>query len=154
MFIKKYNEKFAVEPREPQSAYRKLEDSFNLDYILCIKDTRQVDNGSAFSYQGVYYRVIRNGKAMPIIPKAKVTVLNNPRFGLMVQYSGSIYNVEILESLPPKEATPKLPKKPRKPFKPAADHPWMVKSKYPQSIYDESDREILEALYTSRLAWR
>lgn len=49
VFIKKYNEKFAVEPRDPQSAYRKLEDDINLDHILCIKETRQVDHGSTFS---------------------------------------------------------------------------------------------------------
>ena len=75
MFIKKYNEKFAVEPRDPQSAFRKLEDTINPDHILCVKDTRQIDNGCTFSYENVYYRLIQNGKVIPLTPKSKVTVL-------------------------------------------------------------------------------
>ncbi|NSW84598.1 MAG: ISNCY family transposase [Syntrophothermus sp.] len=154
-FISKYNEKFAVEPREPQSAFHNLDDNINLDHILCIKETRQVDHGSAFSYGSVYYRVIRNGKPMPIIPKVKITVLKSPQFGLKVQYSGSIYDVEVVEQLPVKETAPKQPKKPRIPIKPAENHPWRTKTiAFPTTIYDESDREILDALYSSRLAWR
>lgn len=154
-FIKKYNEKFAVKPKDPQLAFRKLEDDVNLEYILCLKDTRQVDNGSTFSFEGVYYRVIRNNKVMPVIPKSKVIVLKSPRFGLKVEYSGSIYDVEALDSLPPKTAAPKLPKLPRKPVVPAENHPWKTKPvKLPVTFYEESDREILEALYSSRLAWR
>ncbi len=154
-FIKKYNKKFAVEPRDPQAAFRKLEDGINPDHILCIKETRQVDHGSTFSYGNVYYRVIRNGKTMPIIPKAKITVLKSPQFGLKVQYSDSIYDVEALESLLPKDAVPKQPRRPRKPVTPAENHPWRTKTTiFPTTMYDESDREILDALYSSRLAWR
>lgn len=153
-FIKKYNEKFAVEPRDPQP-YRELEDNVNLDHILFIKETRQVDHGSTFSYGGVYYRVIRNGKTIPMIPKAKVTVLKNTQFGLKVQYNGSIYDVEVLESLPSKDSVPKQPRQPRKPVTPAENHPWRTKTtKFPATMYDESDREILDALYSSRLAYR
>lgn len=154
-FIEKYNEKFAVEPMDPQSAFRKLEDNINPDYILCIKDTRQVDNGSTFSYGSVYYRVIRNGKVMPVMPKSKVTILKSPKFGLKVLYSGSIYDVEVLEALPAKKVTPKQPRQPRKPVVPKENHPWRTTTtKFPPSMFDESDREILDALYSSRLAWR
>lgn len=155
-FIDKYNEKFAVEPRDLQSAFRKLEDDINPDHILCIKETRQVDHGSTFSYGSVYYRVIRNGKTVPMIPKAKVTVLKSSQFGLKVQYSGSIYDVEVLESLPSKDAVPKQPRQPRKSVTPADNHPWRTKTntKFPTTMYDESDREILDALYSSRLTWR
>lgn len=154
-FINKYNEKFAVEPKDPQPAFRKLEDNINLDYILCTKETRQIDRGSAFSYGGVYYRVICNGKTMPIAPKAKITVLKSPQFGLKVQYGSSIYDIEILEQLPPKDIAPGQPRQPRKPVKPAENHPWRTKTTtFPITIYDESDREILDALFSSRLAWR
>jgi len=155
VFINKYNEKFAVLPKDPQPAFRQLEEKVNLDYILCLKDTRQVDNGSAFSFEGGYYRVIRNGKVMPVIPKSKVVVLKSPWFGLKVLYSGSVYDVEALDALPPKTVAPKLPKQPRKPVVPAENHPWRSNPvKFPPSMYEESDREILEALFSSRLAWR
>lgn len=154
-FITKYNEKFAVAPKDPQSAFRQLEDKINLDYVLCLKDTRQVDNGSTFSFAGTYYRVIRNGKVMPIIPKSRVTVLKSPEFGLKVQYSGAIYDVEPLEALPLKEVASKQPKQPRKPVIPGENHPWKSSPvRFPVTMYEESDREILEALYSSRLAWR
>lgn len=153
-FIKKYNTKFAVKPKDPQSAFRGLDNTVNPDYILCIKDTRQVDNGSTFSYEGVYYRVLRNGKVMPVIPKSKVTVLKSSQFGLKVEYSGSVYEVEVLEALPPKEITLKQ-QQPRKSVIPAGDHPWRTTTtKLSPSMYDESDREIIDALYSSRLAWR
>lgn len=154
-FINKYNAKFAVEPKDSQSAFRQLENNVNLDYVLCVKDTRQVDNGSTFSFEGVYYRVIRNGKVIPVIPKSKVTVLKSTRFGLKVQYNGSIYDVEALVSPPVKKATVKQPKQSRKPVIPANNHPWKTGTvSFPVTWYDESDREILEALYSSRLAWR
>lgn len=154
-FIKKYNNRFAVEPKDPQPAFRKLEDNINLDYILCSKITRKVDNGSVFSYKNVFYRIIRNGKTIPAIPKSKVTVLKSSQFGLKVEYSGSVYDVEVLEAKPVKEVASKQSAKPRKHVSPAENHPWRTNSvKYPVSIYDESDREILEALYSSRLAWR
>ena len=154
IFITKYNIKFAVEPAIPESAFRKLEDNLNIDYVLCVKETRQADHGSAFSYDGTFYRVIRNNKPMPIISKSKITVLKSPLFGLKVQYSGSVYDVETLEALPPKETAPNKPKLPRKPFVPAKNHPWRSIPSALPAMYDESDREIIDALYSSRLAWR
>lgn len=154
LFIKKYNERFAIEPADPQPAFRKLEDTIDLDHVLCIKETRQVDHGSAFSFENVYYRIIRNGKTLPIIPKAKITVLKSPHFGLKVQYSSAIYAVEVLESLPTKNVTPKH-LRPRKPVVPAENHPWRTKTvTFPTTMYDESDREIIEALFSSSRAWR
>lgn len=153
-FIKKYNERFAVKPTDTQSAFRKIEDTINLDYVFCIKEIRQVDNGSAFSYENRYYRIVRNGKTMPVIPKAKVNVLKSSSFGLKVLYSGSIYDVERLEELPQKAAAP-INTKSRKAVKPSKNHPWKAQSPiFSKTIYDESDREIIEALYSSRLAWR
>jgi len=154
-FISKYNEKFAVEPKDDKTAFRQLGDDIDLDYVLCVKETRQVDQGSVFSYGGTYYRAVSNGKTVPLVPKTKVTVLKSTRFGLKLQYNNAVYDVEALEQLPPKEAVPKGPRQPRKPVNPAKDHPWRAKKvPLPQTAYDESDREILEALFSSRLAWR
>jgi len=127
-FMKKFNAKFAVEPRDPESAFRPLAENLNLDYILCLKDTRQVDHGSAFSFQNVYYRIVRNGKPLPVIPKAKITVLSSPLFGIKVIYSGSVYDVEALDELPIQ--VPKTPLTPKKQcsHSPAKNHPWKTNS--------------------------
>jgi len=160
IFAAKYNHKFAIEPKEPDIDFRPLNTNLNLDYILCTKETREVDNGSAFSYEGSYYRVVRNGKTMPVIAKAKITILQSRRIGIKVQYSGGIYDVEQLDEKPKKE--PKIKEKGVKKIKPAIpspDHPWRTKavkhtSSFVSPLLEESDREILEALYSSRCAWR
>ncbi len=159
-FIKKYNEKFAVEPKEATIAFRPLDENLNLDYILCTKEVRKADNGSAFSYKGNFYRIIRNGKIMPVIPKAKITVLNSSKIGIMAAYSGGTFGVEKLKEKPIKQSKPKekpLLTKPV-PFVPSAEHPWRSNAasrNVPTGLFlEESDREILDALFSSRLAWR
>ncbi|WP_197702822.1 ISNCY family transposase [Thermoanaerobacterium sp. RBIITD] len=61
-FIVAYDEKFGVEPENPESAFRPLDSNINLDYILCVKEERTIIEGSAFSYKGKYYQLIKNGK--------------------------------------------------------------------------------------------
>lgn len=155
-YIKKHNEQFGVEPKQPESAFRDLDKDLNLDYILCVRDKRQADNGSSFSYENTFYRVVRNGKTMPIIPKAKITVLKSSRIGLKAEYSGTVYDIEALEGRPQKEVAPqKTPKIRPKPPKPAKDHPWRKPAApLAPALLEESDRKVLEALYNSSSAWR
>ena len=154
-FIQKYNEKFGVQPSNAESAFRPLPEGVVLEQVLCVKESRQVDHGSCFSYHGTYYRVVHDGKTVPLTPKSKVIVLKSQRLGLKVQVNGAVYDVEAQEVVPPKEEKPKKLTQPRQPVKPAEDHPWRTKKvSYPPSFYEESDREILEALLSSRLAWR
>ncbi|HBR30254.1 MAG TPA: integrase, partial [Firmicutes bacterium] len=51
-FIDKFNDQFAVEPENPESALRPLDASIDLSIILCIKEQRIVSDGSGFSYGG------------------------------------------------------------------------------------------------------
>lgn len=158
-FIAKYNAKFAVPPKEPESAFRALDPKLNLNYILCTKQTRVVDNGSAFSFSGQYYRILRKDKVMPVIPNAKVTILKSPVFGILAEYSGSTYEVEKLQEKPKKTVKPK-PNANTTPTVPSPLHPWRSPSKSKpaapliSSLLEESDQEIINALYSSRLAWR
>ncbi len=153
-FIQQYNSKFAREPRDPQSAFRPLEGNVNLDFILCRKETRKVDNGSTFSFSGVKYQAMDQGKAVALVPHSTITVLHSPRFGVKVQYHGTVYDVEPLETLLREQTVPKQKKQSRKTTAPAENHPWRNSAPSVPVSYEESDREILEALYSSRLAWR
>lgn len=154
-FIKNYNDRFAVEPKDSLCVFQRVDAHVNIDHILCWKETRQVDHGSTFSYQNSFYTVIRNGSTLPIIPKAKITVLKSPRLGLKVLYSGLVYDVEALDEAPSKQPQKtNTPKKTSKPA-PSLNHPWKSSFMKPSgSFYDYSDREIIEALYNSRLAWK
>ena len=153
-FVQQYNRKFAREPRDPQSAFRPLEENINLDFILCRKETRKVDNGSTFSFSGVKYRAIDQGKVVALVPHSTVTVLHSPRFGVKVQYHGTVYDVEPLETLRREQAVSRQKKQLPKTTIPAENHPWRNSAPPVPVSYEESDREILEALYSSRLAWR
>jgi len=78
-FIVAYNEKFGVEPENPEPDFRPLDSNINLDYILCAKEERTIIEGSVFSYKGKYYQLIKNGKKAPAMPKAKLTVLSSSK---------------------------------------------------------------------------
>ncbi|MGH2330645.1 hypothetical protein [Thermoanaerobacter mathranii] len=78
-FIVAYNEKFGVEPENPEPAFRPLDSNINLDDILCAKEERTIIEGSVFSYKGKYYQLIKNGKKAPAMLKAKLTVLSSSK---------------------------------------------------------------------------
>lgn len=159
-FITKYNQKFAVKPQDNKEDFRSLDKTLQLDYILCTKETREADNGSSFSYDGSFYRLVRNSKTMPVIPKAKITIMKSSRIGIKAEYSGIIYDVELLEGKHRKESVikPRPQKNRPKPLLPPRSHPWYAYGSQPvsyrASLLEESDREILEALYSSTTAWR
>lgn len=159
-FIGKYNQRFAVKPADPKSDFRPLSKKLSLDYIFCTKETREADNGSSFCYDGSFYRLVRNGKTMPVIPKAKIIVMKSSRIGIKAEYSGIIYDVELIVDKLQKESVivPRPQKDRPKPLLPPRTHPWYsygprVKT-FRDSLLEESDREILEALYSSTTAWR
>jgi transposase len=159
-FIESYNKRFGVEPEDPQPAFRPLDPDINLDYILCIKETRTIIESSAFSYKGKYYQLIKDGKKAPAMPKAKLTVLFSPKIGVKALYGGVVYDTLLLQDRPKKQALEQpehKPDKKRNPVKPAPDHPWKQQAqKRPGISYEETDREILEMLgqlFNSTRAW-
>ena len=156
-YMNDYNRKFAVSPENSQSAFRDLPVNLNLDHILCLKHTRQVDHGSVFSFNGQLFQLIKKDKVIPVIPKAKVTVLVSSKIGVLALYSGSVYHTSIVSQRPNKityvqtDSTPKP-----KGHKPSPNHCWKQYNRCssPNIFLDESDREILNALFSSKCAWR
>ncbi len=155
-FIKLYNEKFSVEPENPLDAFRKLDRGISLDNILCRKEERVIIEGSAFSYKGNYYQLVKNGKKVSAMPKAKITILIGPKIGVRAVYSGEAYETIMIEEMPKKEVVKPSEAKERKCHKPGPYHPWRQgKTKIPM-LYEETDTEILEmleGLFNSTRAW-
>jgi len=158
-FIVAYNEKFGVEPENPEPAFRPLEPGIEFDHILCIKEERTIIEDSAFSYKGKYYQLVRNGRKAAAMPKAKLTVLSSSKIGVKAIYAGVVYDTLVLEERPKKKNLKPSEKQPQKrtPVKPAADHPWrQMPQKRPNFVYEETDREIIEMLnqlFNSTRAW-
>ena len=168
-FIKRFNARFAVVPREPQSAYRTLpvcvpacacthadrqctgrEEHINIDYILCRKETRKASHGSTFSFGGQIYQLSKNNQAVPLPNKAAITVLTSPRFGIRAEYKGGVYQVR--KAVRPAKVM--LKKDRIKRFtKVKDDHPWKNNGVKPNFIYQESDRELVAAIYDPK-GWK
>jgi transposase len=157
-FVDRYNERFAVEPEDPESAFNEPDPGLDLDTILCIKNQRVLINGSTFSYGGKYFQLKNTIKASTS-HKAKITVLESPVTGIRALYAGRVYETQALEERPKVKGTQKnqKPSKERKRLSPAPDHPWRLSIKErPKLNYEESDREILELLeqlFNSTRAW-
>ena len=141
-FIKRFNARFAVVPREPQSAYRPLEEHINIDYILCRKETRRASHGSTFSFGGQTYQLSKNNKVVSIPNKAAITVLTSPRFGMRAEYKGCVYQIRKTVRLARVIAKED---KVKRFIKVKDDHPW--KNGVEHFTYEESDRELVAAIY-------
>ena len=155
-YIDKFNDQFAVEPENPESALRPLDASTDLSTILCIKEQRIVSDGSGFSYGGKYYQITNAGKQISLPHRTKITVLDSHKQDLRVLHNGVVYETNHLAEKPRKKSTQNLKKEviAKMPTRPAVDHPWkQTQQNRPRPFYDESDRELLEALFDSTRAW-
>jgi len=113
-YIPKFNAQFGVEPERAEKAY--VPTSLDLDLILCVKETRVVDNGGVFSFGGKSWKVI--SKEIP--GKAKIEVIASATKGIIVLYKGSVF--DILPYIKPKKVS--QPKAERKTTIPPIDHCW------------------------------
>src|SRR5690606_30895036 len=99
---------------------------------------------------------MKNGKQVSLPHRTKITVLNSHKQDLRVLYNGVIYETKRLAEKPRKKSTQNLKKETasKRPTRAAPDHPWKrPQINRPRPCYDESDREILEALFDSTRAW-
>lgn len=153
-FIDKFNKKFAVEPTNPESAFRPLDANINLSAILCIKEERLVSDGSGFSFNGRYYQLTNNEKQISLPKGTKVTILKSHKHPLRARYNGKLYDTKHLVEKPKKSAHKAKPfNTQHQSTRPADDHPWKQSRLIPPWItYEESDRELLERLYSSTQA--
>lgn len=59
IFIPSYNKKFAVEPTNPQSIWRKPPESMDLRKVLCARTDRRVQNDNTVKHNGKRYQILR-----------------------------------------------------------------------------------------------
>jgi len=75
-FMERHNNRFAVQPENPVSAFRPMDKGVDLDTILCIKEERVIIEGGAFSYRGKYYQLVTKSKDVAVLPKARIQSLS------------------------------------------------------------------------------
>jgi transposase len=143
-YLVKFNEKFAIAPEDPISAFRTLPEEICLDNILCVKEERILDNGLTFSFYNQRFKVVSN--RMSVYPKSKIKVLISPKFGVKAQYGEKIYNVTLWTELN-KSKVKKTKTNSNKKYKPDDGHYYKYGHQAWQKItFEDSDRDILKML--------
>lgn len=132
-YIPRFNEQFGVEPESVEKAYVPI--SLDLDIILCVKETRVLDNGGVFSFHGKSW-IILSGD---LPGRTKVEVIVSATRGIIALYKGDVFDV--LPYIKPKKTN--QPKTERVKTIPSDDHYWRH-SKPPIPLYssDLVDAEI------------
>lgn len=151
-YIYKFNSQFAVEPKNAESLFCPVDNSINLDYILCVKDKRKVDAGGVFSYKGKSFKLPNNEYTKNIYAGTTIDVLSSPSFGVMAQYRGIV--LEVLPFVPPKRK--KRSPKPRSEWKSTAhpiplDHPYKFGRALSTPLIETRDEivDMLEDIFLS-----
>ena len=150
-YINEFNRRFSVAPKG-ETVFRKAAKAINIDYILCRKLKRKLDNGSALSYKGEHYQLISNGRIASTIPRSSVTVLLSERIGMKAKYSGKIYSLVKIDKARKKAQVVKNDKR-ASPAKVLKEHPWR-KGRCAASAYITMDKELIAGLFNSTVAWK
>jgi len=145
-YIPKFNELFAVEPQDAESAFRPLSSNIDIDCILCIKQKRKVDNGGVFSFYGRHFKVEPKENQTPIPPQTHITVLISSISGVQVEYKGRIY--ETVPFVKPKKAVDNAAKERKSnAYTPPDTHYYRYgQALFKRVTFEDSDRDILEML--------
>ena len=93
-YIFAFNCELAVEPEDCESAFLPLEDNVILDHILCIKETRKLDNGQVFAYKGKSFQIESSAYSNWIPPKAEIFVLTSPYIGIKASYKNMVFETK------------------------------------------------------------
>ena len=93
-YIFAYNSEFAIEPEDRDNAFLPLDEGLNLDYILCIKEQRQLDNGQVFSYKGKRFQIEKSPYSDWLPPKAKITVMLSPYIGIKAAHKNMVFDTK------------------------------------------------------------
>ena len=89
-YIKRYNKKFKVKPKDKKKAFIPLLKSVNLDTLLTVKYKRTVDNGACFSLNNVSFKI----ENIKILPRTRIDVLISKKIGIKVLYKNKLYTVK------------------------------------------------------------
>jgi len=109
-YIFALNSEFAVEPEDNESAFMPLEEGMILGHILCVKETRKLDNGQVFSYSGKRFQIEKSAYSNWLPPRAEITVMASPYIGIKAAYKNMVFDTKPIErkkkETPAKKAAP------------------------------------------------
>lgn len=119
--IQKHNRRFAVSPKQAESAYRPAPEGVNLNHIFTIREYRQIGPGQTISYGGKIYTFAVK-PTHPFKVKTVVEVRQTMQGELLVWHHGQA--LALRETQKPQHQPKTKTASPASPRKPAANHPW------------------------------
>jgi len=128
VYIDDFNNRFAVEPKEPGDVHRPVQETDEeLDRIFSIRVERTVMNDFTVRYQGRYFQLLPTTKRL-VRKKEKVEVRKSEDQSVAIYLRGGRLPSEELPERPQKaKPQPELlahTKRDKQQWKPAPDHPW------------------------------
>ena len=133
-FIRGFNERFAVEPRSPQDAHRRLQAREKLERILVVKESRVLSKNLEVSYKRVVYQIVSKRPSYALRHQ-RVWVYENVRGEVEIEYKGKNLAYRIHRKQPRQGEVAdskqvqarkeyKGVKVPKTKYVPGADHAW------------------------------
>lgn len=122
--LEKHNCKFAVKPKETESAYMPLDPSINLDHVFTTREYRQLGYGNTLSYNGTIYTPVKP-VSLRLDAKTTVEVRETLTGEVLLWHQGQALALKATEKPERKSAVTKKASS-AQPRKPAADHPWRM----------------------------
>ena len=146
-FIARFNERFAVKPKEPQDEFRSPPDAETVDEYLSYREKRSASGGSTISYYGYTYQLVdQRGRVLSLRPKASIELLTKLDSTIKAVYQGQTYDLRVLSK--PEKQMGSLQKNGNHisiPNKPGPAHPWrQFKPRQPQTLIEQ---------YVAKKAW-
>ena len=121
--LEKHNRKFAVQPKNAESAYVKIDPAVNLDHIFTIREYRRLGPGNTLSYNGTIYTLTKPA-LLRLGAKETVEVRETLTGEVLLWHQGQPFHLKATEKPERKTAVETKKAEPAQPRKPAASHPW------------------------------
>jgi len=118
-YLRGYNRRFSVLPKEKANLHRPLPKGLDLNTILCIKGERTLRNDFTIAYNTELYQIEEAVQA------SKLMVQDRIDGSRVILHRGRRVKYKTIDQRPPKEGLlRKSVRKKGKPYIPPADHPW------------------------------
>jgi len=97
VFIPKFNKKFSIDPKDPESAWRSVPRGINLDSVFSIKEQRTVMADNTISYKNRIFQILPD-KYRISFAKAKVEVEKRLDGSIHIKYKDQYLNFKEINS--------------------------------------------------------
>jgi len=140
--LEKHNRKFAVQPKDAESAYIPLDPAMNLNHVFTIREYRKLGPGNTLSYKGTVYTLAKPAN-LRLGTKELVEVRETLDGEVLLWYQGEALVLKATEK-PKRMATPTKKASSAHPRKPAASHPWR-KAWNPKQFQNSTNSTTIQA---------